>query len=323
MEVSEACQARAIATIEARTPLLVPSFSSRGFENVADIHLLFREYLFEASLVSAYDLHHELLRQEEIYATEVLILDSGGYEARPTVDPAEPYLDERPGANWTLGDYERVLGCLQPLSRLVVVSFDVAAPLVDQVRLARSLFDQHPLLASDFLCKPTSADAPFVDVDSLIAGVDEVASFDILGIAEKELGESVLDRCQNVLRVREALHRRGHETPIHIFGCLDPLTVLAYFLCGADIFDGLSWLRFTLVEGLPIYHASSIILNRQWVAPDWEVVAAHRVQNLRELRDQTRVMRLFTEKHDLDELPRLPNGAPHLIDLVRAAGLEI
>jgi len=323
VEVSRSCRPRSIATLAEKTPLLVPSFSSRGFPDVAVIQRVMSDYLFDASLVSAYDVHHGLLSRNHIYTTGVLILDSGGYEARPVFDPGEPYGDDRPGLDWTLYDYQHALGDLEPLSRLVVVSFDCVGLFSDQIRLARSLFDQHKDYASDFLCKPTSVGATFIDVDSLITSIDEVASFDVLGITEKELGESVVSRCRKLIRIREALQRHGHETPIHVFGCLDPMTILAYFLCGADIFDGLAWLRFAFVDGMPIYHASSTILKGQWAEFDQDVVAAHRAQNLKELRDQARAMRRYSLQHDLAELARTPAWAPQVLDLIRDAGLKI
>jgi len=325
LKVCDACSRRSISRVSAGTPLLVPSFSSRGFPDIAGIHELMRDNLYETSLVSAYDLHHGCLSAPEIYATEILLVDSGGYEARAAADPAEPYIDLRPGRNWEVAHYAGVLDGLEPLSRLVVVSFDHAAhgPLGEQARGARSLFDRYPLFAGDFLCKPESADAPFIDVESVIACTDELATFDVLGVTEKELGDSVLKRCRNLLRIRAALHRRGHDTPIHVFGCLDPVGILAYFLCGADIFDGLAWLRFAFAGGVPIYHVTRTVLNGQWAEPDRDVIAAHRAQNLAWLRGQSRAMRRYARRHDLEELAGLAAWRPGLLDLVRTAGLKI
>ena len=43
------------------------------------------------------------------------------------------------------------------------------------------------------------------------------------------------------------------ETPIHVFGSLDTVTTPMYFLAGADIFDGLTWLRFAFHGGYTVY----------------------------------------------------------------------
>jgi hypothetical protein len=58
---------------------------------------------------------------------------------------------------------------------------------------------------------------------------------------------------QNIARLRRALHKIGLETPIHVFGSLDTVTTPLYFLAGADIFDGLTWLRFAFHEGHTLY----------------------------------------------------------------------
>ena len=325
MNVRDACQVRSIDRLAATTPLLVPSFSSRGFPDVADIHALTKEYLVDVSLVSAYDLQHGSLPESEIYTTDLLFLDSGGYEAGVAVDPLEPYADDRHGLAWTPNEYDCVLRRLQPLADVVIVNFDYGDPqsLADQERQARTLFDAHPAFAGDFLCKPASTGARFIDVDELIDQVDTLALFALIGVTEKELGPSLLDRCRNLIRIRGALSARGHETPIHVFGSLDPATVLAYFLCGADVFDGLAWLRFAFREGAPIYHIAAIVADGAWSARDEDLVMLHRVQNLTWLKDQQRVMRAFCCGHMLADLEDVRALIRQVVPLVQAAGLTI
>jgi hypothetical protein len=325
LNVRDACQARTIARVGATTPLLVPSFSSRGFPDVATIHALTSEFLLDVSLVSAYDLHHGSLLESDIYATDLLFLDSGGYEARAIVDPLEPYTDDRSGRVWTPDDYDCVLRRLQPLAEVVIVNFDFAdpRPLVEQIEQARALFEPHPAFAGDFLCKPTATGAWFLDIDDLTAQADGLAQFDMIGLTEKELGPSLLERCQSLLRIRGALSARGHSTPVHVFGSLDPATVLAYFFCGADVFDGLAWLRFAFREGTPIYHVAALFANGAWSAHDEELVMLHRVQNLDWLREQQRVMRAFCRGHGLADLEAMGGLVEQIVPLVQAAGLEI
>jgi hypothetical protein len=323
MDVRDACRLRSISTIDVDTPLLVPSFSSRGFSDLAEVHELMRDFLYEASLVSAYDWEH--LPPPEVYATEVLFLDSGGYEARPRPDVMEPYRDERPGQSWTLEDYQLVLDEIEPLSRLVVVNFDHAepAPLPDQIRRAQSLFERYPTFASNFLCKPGSLDVPFVDVDSIVAASTVLTSFDVIGVTDEELGDTLLNRCKNLLRIRGALHRLGCETPIHVFGGLEPMKALAYFLCGADIFDGLAWLRLAFLDGIPIYHTTSIILEAEWEMRDPDAHAARSVANLQWLRTQEKAMRRYSQSHMLEDFGPTGNLVERVLPLVKAAGLAV
>jgi hypothetical protein len=53
---------------------------------------------------------------------------------------------------------------------------------------------------------------------------------------------------------RRAMDAAEVKAPIHIFGSLDPLTTILYFVSGAEIFDGLTWLRFGYHEGRTMYH---------------------------------------------------------------------
>jgi hypothetical protein len=58
---------------------------------------------------------------------------------------------------------------------------------------------------------------------------------------------------QNIARIRMALDKAKLDIPIHVFGSLDTVTTPMYFLAGADIFDGLTWLRFAYQDGQTIY----------------------------------------------------------------------
>src|SRR5260221_13350584 len=44
------------------------------------------------------------------------------------------------------------------------------------------------------------------------------------------------------------------DIPIHIFGCFDPQTIPYLFFSGADIFDGLSWMRYYFRDGHSFYY---------------------------------------------------------------------
>ncbi len=72
-------------TIE--TPLLVPSFSSKGFginkdgdSEVRKICSVASEYLTETMLISAFDLSCGHLSMPDSAITELTFIDSGGYE---------------------------------------------------------------------------------------------------------------------------------------------------------------------------------------------------------------------------------------------------
>src|SRR6266436_10044806 len=72
------------------TPLLLTSFSSKGFPQVADIMKFMAEFITRPILVSAYDIHYGHLRKK-ITFSNLIFLDSGGYEARVEHDLSEAY----------------------------------------------------------------------------------------------------------------------------------------------------------------------------------------------------------------------------------------
>lgn len=325
MKVSEVCKRRTVSVAEAGTPLLVPSFSSRGFPDISGIHSHTSSEVFEASLVSAYDVGYGLLAGQDIYCSDVLFVDSGGYEAKLTYDPGEVYNDDRRGRSWSLEDYRAVLDELSPLSQLVMVSFDHAGPcsLESQIEEARGLFRAYPEYASDFLCKP-EVGSLFVDVDDLIREIGAVAgSFSILGVTEKELGGSLLERCHGLLQIRAALLATGSETPIHVFGCMEPLSIVSYFLCGADVFDGLTWLRLAFSDGLPLYGQVDAILREEWRFRDEDLLVARWIRNLRALRELNRGMTAYCDTLSIEEFSSWRRQLPKVLGLVRDAGLDI
>ncbi|MGO9118864.1 MAG: hypothetical protein ACLQPD_14800 [Desulfomonilaceae bacterium] len=83
----------------------------------------------------------------------------------------------------------------------------------------------------------------------------------MFGVTEKELGKNILDRCVNLAKLRVCMDRENVNIPIHIWGGLDPVMTPLYFFSGAEIFDGVSWLRYAYHNGLAIYRDSYGILN--------------------------------------------------------------
>jgi hypothetical protein len=327
MRVTEACRQREISTARVGTPLLVPSFSSRGFPNLGVLYDFLSSEVPETLLVSAYDVHNRLLPKESVNASDAVILDSGGYEARATYDPDGAYIENTRSEEWTLAQYRSVLDDIEPLSQLMVVSFDYGGPLplAEQVASARSIFAEYPYYASDFLLKAEGMGVPFVDVDSVVKNIQTITgSFCVLGITEKELGSSMLERCQNLLKVRGALRAAGSEMPIHVFGCLEPLSILAYFLCGADVFDGLSWLRsaFSYPDGLVVHGSTDAMIRGEWRYHDSERRGARWIRNLGVLRTLSQAMEDYCLSRSIERLA-VWEQLPKVLILVSTAGLDL
>jgi hypothetical protein len=240
----------------ADTPLLLPSFSSKGFPDVQRIMRFMSGFITSGVLVSAYDLHYEHLRVKKLVFPEIVFLDCGGYEARVEHDLSESYGRAYKPKRWNRQFYERVLKGWTPTVPTVAVTFDSPVQFLKtkaQIQQARDLQVAHPRFLWDLLITPENKKADFISVETLIKNVDLLRPFPIIGFTEKQLGKSVWDRMVSLAKLRIAMDEAKVEAPIHIFGSLDTLSTVYYFIAGAEIFDGLTWLRFGYHEGSTIY----------------------------------------------------------------------
>lgn len=257
-----------------QTPLLVPSFSSKGFRvtkdrsEVRQALEMASEWLSDTMLVSAYDLAHELLpRPDALPATpELIIVDSGGYETRIEHDMSATVHWPHKPLQWDEKMHRAELGIWPDRFPASFVSFDdpsTRLPVREQVRNASVLFDAYPNQLHTFLLKPETSDQKYLKsaIDAVVSVPHLLASFSFIGVTEKELGSSTIDRMYSVARLRLALDGAGIRAPIHVFGALDPMMCILFFLAGAEVFDGLTWLRYAFHEGMCIYQRNYAALK--------------------------------------------------------------
>lgn len=264
------------------TPLLVPSFSSRGFGRLAadegrselsPLLVVLRDHLSTALLVSAYDLHHRLLEPGDTFSAsdwtanalshpELLFIDSGGYEVTQGADSGEPVQVFGETLPWTQEMYGDLLDSLPEAAfNCAAVAWDLPGePYETQLKVAQAFLGARPRVAPIVLLKPP-AGKRWHDFALLGPVARRLAFFSVVGVTEHELGNSLLDRVIAVMELRDILRRNGVDKPIHVFGALDPLFVPLYFAAGADVFDGLTWLRYAYWHGLAIHHEQGPLLS--------------------------------------------------------------
>ena len=249
---------------QVQTPLLVPSFSSKALVGVDSLFTTLQPYITESFLLSAYDISRHDISFPSTAAADVQFLDSGGYEVSLDHNPSDPMYGTPPTNAWTLNDYKSVLADTNTITPTFATSYDhpqLRNPLDRQISDAISLFQEHPRFGRAFLIKPESQHQHLVDISSVASQVDNFSEFDIIGITEAELGTSILERMNNIAYLRQMMDSRHILKPLHIYGSLDPVCTPLYFLAGADIFDGLSWLRFSYRRELAIYHKNRVPLD--------------------------------------------------------------
>ena len=256
-------QIRRVHKLGVTTPLIAPSFSSRGFPYLSDIWEEFRHKLYGVCLVSAFDVAGGRIPTDVADMVNVAILDSGMYETRvrkPDLNATEssPHPED-----WSREQFLEAVQGMGSQGNLVLVNFDQVERLEDQIELAIEDFSTAPHAASDFLIKPAGP-AELVNVAKLAQFADRLKHFSVIGITAREAGDSFLERCRSIVMLRDLLNDAGLDTPVHVFGAIKPYEVLAYFLCGADIFDGLNWLRWSLRDYGSVPIDETATENMQW-----------------------------------------------------------
>jgi hypothetical protein len=279
-------------TGEVDLPLLVPAFSSKGFglrgTRRPGHRLEYTPLVYELSdfarsestavLVSAYDLHFghfnapefpDYEPQDYLRNAQLVFMDSGGYELVPDFDSTEPRdfpHQIKPGfeSEEYAAVLERYTSLEDPLP-LVVANFDYGSrrkPLHEQIEEARALFHRFPRCTTNFIIKPWTKSGEVVDPRDLSpTALADLRGFDIIGVTEKELGRNVFDRLKGIAALRKGLDEAGNTAPIHVWGGLDPIMTPLFFFAGAQIFDGVSWLRYAFKNGVAMNRECHSVLN--------------------------------------------------------------
>ena len=298
--------------INVQTPLLVPSFSSKASIDICHTFESLQPSITDALLVSAYDVFHKRINIPQTAFAEVLFLDSGGYEISKDFDIMDPLYDEPKSQcgkeqDWSIERYRNVLEGFDSITPTIVTAFDhpnVRLPISHQFTAAVEDFRDFRNLGREILIKPEEENQLFVPIQRLIAEVDRFTEFDVIGLTETELGESVLDRMVNIARVRRAMDSARIERPLHIFGSLDPVCTPLYFLAGADIFDGLSWLRFSYMNDLAVYHKNKGPLVFGASEKEDRALARSYEANLHYLRNLSQILHRYLLDRSVGSLGR-------------------
>lgn len=307
--------------IEIETPLLIPSFSSKGFsfnnrgESEANGALtVSKEFLTESLLISAYDIFHGHFPVEDDYTiTDLTVIDSGGYETSGFYDLSATTKHNYPIKDWSQDNLEEVLNRFPMHKAAVIVSFDHGQqrhPLDLQIEQANRMFSKYPDYLFDFLIKPETDEQKYIQLEDILTKVKRMTKFSIIGVTEKELGNSVLRRMINIYKLRSALDSTNHFAPIHVFGSLDPITSILYFFAGAEIFDGLTWLKYSYFDGPAVYQSNYGVLHNDLGihVKDSQVRAKSLVNNVYFLDRMKYTMKEFVSCQDFNIFDDLADG---------------
>jgi hypothetical protein len=237
------------------TPMMVPSFSSRSNIKIKETIYFLRDCDYTGPiLVSAYDVKYTK-KFPNMNFSDLIFLDSGGYEVARDKDVSEIGLYKPDPHEWNRDLHKASIKKLSTSKPMILISYDHPLErhtIKEQISEAVLLFKRRKKFSKEILLK-SERDKHTIDIDHVIENVESLDQFDIIGMTEKELGSSVLERMLNIAKLRIGMNDSGVIKPIHLFGSLDPITTPLYFFSGADIFDGLSWLRFIFENGNTLY----------------------------------------------------------------------
>lgn len=281
-------------------PLVVPSYSSKALARTSVERTIANtvEYVAGAVLISAYDIAYNQV-SPNVFGAQLIIVDSGGYET--LVDDA----GRARGGNadhasfpWSPEVYRQTLDAIDVKCPVIAVSYDrTGLEIGDQ--MDATVAARNPALGSAFLIKPKAGRR--LTIEAVAESAPALAHFDVVGVTEKEAGETFADRLKFIARLRALMDANGVEKPIHVFGGLDPFMTPLYFLAGADIVDGLTWLRMAFTETgaryLPAY-AAMIEPTARLEDAEWRIRRA----NFRRAVDIQNAMRRFLRSGDYAEL---------------------
>ena len=315
-------QSRRIDKLDVPTPLVVPSFSSRGFPLLTEIWNELSHKLYGVCLVSAFDVAEGRIPSDVTDLVNVVFWDSGLFETNDEWTEANGHGAQSKSVKWTKEQYRDTLKNIGRTGNSVVVNFDEVGDLENQVLNALEDFSLVPYAASDFLVKPTY-ESEWVNLPKLGLYLDRLVEVDVIGITAREAGDSLITRCSSIVMLRDMLNRSGLGTPIHIFGAINPYELLAYFFCGADVFDGLNWLRCSFRNRTSIPIGETAMEDFRWNLTDSELNMQAWTNNLRILFRLQYETQRFGAGGDFESLVAEFPIAQRAAHIANIAGAEI
>ena len=278
-------------------PLFIPSFSSKGnllipykdetyISDNYDLLQVLDIRVSNSYLVSAYDIFYGFMPQDpnEWPYTDYLFIDSGGYEISDTYDLSERNKFNYKVHPWDIDKmkqvYHIVTSCPKFNSTTIVLSsYDLIGAFKEQLDAALKLAKEFPNSLVNFIIKPAFSFEQLLE--HIKENIEDLHQISILGLTEKELGNTIQTRLLNLISLKQLLDSLNWTGKIHIFGGLEPSLSTLYFFAGADIFDGLSWQKMRYQTNSTLWDPFSFKIDRD----EFENKLYMMVDNLSVLRD--------------------------------------
>lgn len=237
-----------------RTPFFFTSLSTiKNNDKVYNLFQILKKASYPGILISSYDIYHDDKRDKLIKevskTTEESVftfLDSGNYEAYWNNDK-----------EWNITKLESILKYIN-----VDFSFSFDVFWEENKDIDRHVEETISYSAITAGMQRTGTTIPIIHSNSkkfpiIVRKVVEGINPQIIGIPERELGDNLLERAMTLNRIRDEMNKIEKAIPIHLLGTGNPISLLIYAICGADLFDGLEWYKYAVYPRTGhIYHYS-------------------------------------------------------------------
>lgn len=223
-----------------KTPFFFPAVSTVK-TNLTPLEYieLIKKVEFPGYLVSAYDLYNlEEKKREELIkkvseSTEkgtFTFLDSGNYESFWHNDK-----------KWNIKKLESILSEIS-------VDFCFSYDLFWNGKLSEYVKESITLIAKTAGMQKSGMTVPIIHstpdlLPKVIEKILDGINTEIIAVPERELGNSISERAKTVKSIRDELNKTDVPIPLHLLGTGNPISILVYSVCGADMYDGLEWCK--------------------------------------------------------------------------------
>jgi len=229
------------------TPTYFPAVSSYGIKYPFEALVrLLTAYSYPRLLISAYDFHllddkkKELAREIDEYSKKgcFVFLDSGIYESFWKADNKWTYDLYRTSISQIDFDFYSSFDVL-PYSKNQTMRF--TRDTLDNILASRKLSDKLGFVP---ILHGISPDRLVSLMTSLVEKHPHLCDF--IAVPERDCGDDIVKKAQTITKIRKVLDSDNQGRILHILGCGNPMSLILFSYCGANMFDSLDWIKFVI-----------------------------------------------------------------------------
>ena len=174
-------------------------------------------------LISSYDIYYDLMPDdpETIPYTEILFVDSGGYEINNSFESHDRNKFNYHVNPWCESKMKNIYKRLDSSDKLststkILTTFDLYSDFSEQLTHALDTKREFPNMHTNFLIKPFTNSIQDLQL-AITKEQDRIKDVPVLGFTEKELGATIRERIINLITIRDTLSSIQWLGYIHLY----------------------------------------------------------------------------------------------------------